>query len=405
MKSFKDGILTFGLDGRLDTTEARDVDRTLMNTLQACGMDVRKVIIDCLDLKYISSTGLRIILKYKKRLKNLELVNVCDEVFRVFEMTGIARMMTIRKALRKVELRDDMLLSSGANGSIYRINDDEIVKVCTRPDKETNLIDEFEQAREAFVMGVPTFICFDIVDCGNGRKGVAFEAINSETLAKRLIAHPEELDVRARDYAEILKITNSIEASEGQFRSINERLIACLYCKQRSINDQEAKALEELVRAIPERLNIIHNDGHTNNILIHGIEEQGMVLIDMGEMGVGHPIHEILGCSFIMLSPKEQPASRFATRDSGLEEDMRWRFMRKVFSHWFSITDEAELNRVMQAASSVGTIKSACLLQEYVLDGIDHDCVHDFIVNYMLPRRQQILEDIRYLCNLIDGKR
>ena len=82
------------LIGRLDTITATDFEKKLEQIIPTVDM----LTINCEDLVYISSAGLRVILKTYKMLaskKGLILTNVSDEVREVFEITGFSDLLTI----------------------------------------------------------------------------------------------------------------------------------------------------------------------------------------------------------------------------------------------------------------------------------------------------------------------
>ena len=84
--------LKVNLDGRLDTTTSPDFETFLANNLN--GIDT--LTIDCEKLVYVSSAGLRVLLSTQKKMKNsMKLVNVCELVMEVFEMTGFADILVI----------------------------------------------------------------------------------------------------------------------------------------------------------------------------------------------------------------------------------------------------------------------------------------------------------------------
>ena len=86
------GKLTVALEGRLDTTTAPELESFFVKNYE--GTD--SLIIDCEKLSYISSAGLRVLLAAQKRMKNsMKLVNVCELVMEVFEMTGFADILVI----------------------------------------------------------------------------------------------------------------------------------------------------------------------------------------------------------------------------------------------------------------------------------------------------------------------
>lgn len=81
--------LTLSLNGRLDTTTASLVE----DEIQALPYEVKHVVLDLINLEYVSSAGLRVILKLKKvmdRIGSLKVVNVNELVLEVFEITGFA---------------------------------------------------------------------------------------------------------------------------------------------------------------------------------------------------------------------------------------------------------------------------------------------------------------------------
>lgn len=86
------GILHIGLDGRLDTTTAPELERFLGENYDGTG----SIVIDCEQLSYISSAGLRVLLATHKKTKGaMKLTNVCELVMEVFEMTGFADILVI----------------------------------------------------------------------------------------------------------------------------------------------------------------------------------------------------------------------------------------------------------------------------------------------------------------------
>ena len=85
-------ILKVELDGRLDTTTAPEFESFLGENYDGMG----SIVIDCEKLSYISSAGLRVLLGAQKKTKGaMKLVNVCELVMEVFEMTGFADILTI----------------------------------------------------------------------------------------------------------------------------------------------------------------------------------------------------------------------------------------------------------------------------------------------------------------------
>ena len=88
-KLMENDVLTLSLNGRLDTTTASLVE----DEIQALPIEVKHVVLDLANLEYVSSAGLRVILKLKKvmdRIGSLKVINVNELVLEVFEITGFA---------------------------------------------------------------------------------------------------------------------------------------------------------------------------------------------------------------------------------------------------------------------------------------------------------------------------
>ena len=82
------------LVGRLDTITAPALDKTISSDIEGA----KQLVIDFKSLEYISSAGLRVLLGAQKKMQKvgtMKLVNVCEEVMEVFEMTGFSDILTI----------------------------------------------------------------------------------------------------------------------------------------------------------------------------------------------------------------------------------------------------------------------------------------------------------------------
>ena len=87
-------VTTIDIVGRLDTTTAPELDKTINENFA----DVKNLVLNFKGLKYISSAGLRVLLGAQKKMQkigSMKLINVCEEVMEVFEMTGFADILVI----------------------------------------------------------------------------------------------------------------------------------------------------------------------------------------------------------------------------------------------------------------------------------------------------------------------
>ena len=86
--------LVLEITGRLDTITAPALEKTINENLG----DIKSLILDLKNLEYISSAGLRVLLAVQKKLQQvgtMKILNVCELVMEVFEMTGFADILAI----------------------------------------------------------------------------------------------------------------------------------------------------------------------------------------------------------------------------------------------------------------------------------------------------------------------
>ncbi|MBQ3393272.1 MAG: STAS domain-containing protein [Lachnospiraceae bacterium] len=90
-----DGKLTIMLDERIDSMNSNAFDDELGKIVG--GNAHKSLVLDAQNLSYISSAGLRVLLKYRKSLGGLALNNVSDEIYEIFEVTGFSDILEISR--------------------------------------------------------------------------------------------------------------------------------------------------------------------------------------------------------------------------------------------------------------------------------------------------------------------
>ena len=86
--------ITIEIVGRLDTITAPVLEKTINDNLQ----NIENLILDFKGIEYISSAGLRVLLgaqKKMQRIGSMKLINVCEDVMEILEMTGFADILRI----------------------------------------------------------------------------------------------------------------------------------------------------------------------------------------------------------------------------------------------------------------------------------------------------------------------
>lgn len=293
---FQKDSLTIFLEGRIDSNNAAETEEQITG-LVSRNPDGSKVIIDAENLEYISSAGLRVLLKVRKQLnKPLPVINVSNEVYDVFSVTGFTELLDVRKKLREVSVEGCELLGEGANGKVYRLTKDEMIKVFKYGVTLDSIEAEREASRKAFLLGVPCAIAFDTVKCGDSY-GTIYETLNAGTLSERIMENHERLPGFAKSSALLLKQLHSIEVPEGQMPKASRLLHNTIDKITPYFSAEEIEKMHALYNTIPEENHFVHNDYHPKNIM----ESNGeLMLIDLGDAGMGNPVIDLIHDYFVM---------------------------------------------------------------------------------------------------------
>ena len=91
------GVLTVYLEGDLDAQNASSVQAEIEAAQKAHPGD--EILFDAENLRYISSAGLRVLLRFIRVAKGKKLIiqNVSNDVYDVFELTRFVDLMDVKK--------------------------------------------------------------------------------------------------------------------------------------------------------------------------------------------------------------------------------------------------------------------------------------------------------------------
>jgi uncharacterized protein (TIGR02172 family) len=281
------GKLVAALHGRITAQNAPDVEAELMDALaQHPGVPVE---IDCDDLEYLSSAGLRVMLRLRKSVEDLSIVNVSPDVYDVFDMTGFTMMMEVRRAYRTLSVEGCPVIGKGAKGVLYRIDPETVCKVSRNPDSLDDINRERELARAAFVAGIPTAISYDVVRVGEGY-GSVFELLNADTMGDLLARGDWSVERVAEASAELLTQMSSTKVDPKVMPSILVEAQEWVELLHGVVDDGTYARLRELVAGIPEEPFMVHGDFHVHNVMVQADEP---LLIDMDTLSHGNGVFDL----------------------------------------------------------------------------------------------------------------
>ncbi len=249
----------------------------------------KHTVVDADKLEYISSAGLRVILRLRKEDPDLAIINVSSDVYEVFDMTGFTDMVTVEKAYPRMSVEGCEFIAKGANGAVYRYDDETILKTYFAADALPEIKQERENARRAFVLGVNTAIPYGIVRVGDGY-GTVTELLNATSVSKLIRKNPDDLTEAVNYYVDMLKNIHSIKVEDDVVPDMRETALDWAKFVASHIPEDQGKKLLALVEAVPKQNTLMHGDYHTNNIMVQNGEP---LLIDMDTLCMGHPVFEL----------------------------------------------------------------------------------------------------------------
>ena len=277
------------LSGRLDTATSMQTSNDIDELLNTAGT-IQRLTIDAGDLEYIASSGLRILLTLAKRYKDFRIIDVSPEVYDVLNMTGFTKIMNVERALRQLSIDGCEMIGVGGVGTVYRLDGDTIIKVFREGTTMDEVSQEITMSKEAFVMGMPTAISFDVVKVGS-QYGLVYELLHAKTLSDCIKQSPERIDEYAHKYADLFRQLHQIQVPENTCvpnaleHERNQVLHIRRYFPQEGID-----LLLQILDTIPAGRSLLHLDLQAKNVMLQGEE---MMLIDMGEVGYGHPLLDL----------------------------------------------------------------------------------------------------------------
>ena len=286
-KQLENNVLTLYLGGEINSYNADNIEKEIRDTIK--DQNFEKLVLDFSSVSYVSSAGLRIILKLKQQYDNFSVVETSLEVYDIFSMTGFVNIMDIKKGLKKVFLSGAEVIGDGYYSTVYRVDKDTIIKVFNRVSDPEQIERELKLAKEAFILGIPTAISFDIVKVDDGKLGVRFEMLDCESLKNMVIKYPERMNEFLEKYATLLKKMNTTECFDPNIPDMKAHYLRKLEKIKAWLPNEVNEKLLKMFNAIPNRRTLIHGDCHFKNIMV---QKDELLLIDMDTLSVGHPIFE-----------------------------------------------------------------------------------------------------------------
>ena len=340
-------ILYIALEGRIDASNAAQAEEKIFGIKNE--NPGKHTVVDADNLEYISSAGLRVILKLRKEEPKLAIINVAPDVYEVFDMTGFTDMVTVEKAYQRMSVEGCEFIAKGANGAVYRYDAETILKTYFAKDALPEIKQERENARRAFVLGINTAIPYGIVRVGDGY-GTVTELLNATSVTKLIRQNPDDMTEAVKYYVDMLKSIHAVEVEDGEVPDMKEIALDWARFVTAHIPEEQGRKLISLIEAVPKQNTLMHGDYHTNNVMVQNGEP---LLIDMDTLCMGHPVFE-LGSMFNAFLGFSELNHEDIMRFMGYNRETSERFWNMSLRLYLGTEDEAVCQSVAEKAMIIG---------------------------------------------------
>lgn len=324
--------------GKVDSGNAEEFEKTLFEGIQGA----KSVILDLDQLEYVSSAGLRVFLKLKKRGAGVQIINASNEVYEIFTVTGFANLFDIKKKRRRLSAEGCEEIARGAMGIIYRLDPETILKVYDKSLPLNALYQSQETLKKLFINEIPCAIPFDIVDVDDTH-GAVYEMLEADTLAQYIMKHPDEVEICAEKAARLLKEMHQKELPDNCLTPARTMLKEWLEDAKSFFTPDEIQKLDDMIDQFKDTNTFLHLDFHTKNLMIKDGE---LIIIDLDDACVGDPMIDI-ACIMMAMCNKDfndEESMHFV----GLTLALRNAYISKFFEIYFETTDLAKIDSILE---------------------------------------------------------
>ncbi|MCC8102795.1 MAG: anti-sigma factor antagonist [Clostridiales bacterium] len=374
--SIKGNELTITLSGRITSSNAFEEEKAIFECIASEPCD--SIVLDVKELEYISSAGLRTLLKLQKEKGNVKIINVSRDVYEIFDMTGFTGIMDIQKALREFNIEGLEKVGQGGTAAVYRLDEDKIIKVFKPVFPIYVIQHEKELAQKLFLAGIPTAVPYDVVKCGDGNIGVIYEMLDANSMLDLIVKEPENAEKYVCMMADLLK-----EASKIEVKDLNDLIPKMTnglqVCVDKGIlTNEEKEKYAVIYENTPDTDDFIHGDFHPGNIMMVGDE---LMLIDLSSASKGHVIFDLAGVGSFLNGMSRILRKEYYIGFSGLQPEIATHLWKVFLDYYFKGRDAEFIKKAeiqIMAVSYMRLISGAAV----VPDIITPDCI-GFMKDYL----------------------
>ena len=381
---------------RIDADNASKWDNDIFEKLNEL-KEKENIILDCDKLEYISSAGLRVLLKIKKKFEDIKLINVSSDVYEILDMTGFTKLFDTSKKLRNISIEGLKPIGIGSTGTVYKLSDDTIIKVFKKHISLDSIKKEIENTKKAFLYGLPTAISFDVVK-SDDNYAIVMELLADKTLSEAISENPDKAEYYVEKYAKLMKNMHSIECKENEFTSVKDQYLDQVSGLINILGKEEYEKLINIIKGLPDSNTMLHGDPQPKNIMLQGEE---LVFIDVGEISLGTPL---LDLADIYLCINNFKTDEMALNYVGLTLNQLKVFWNNFKKYYFNDYSPEKIELVENIISYLSVLRKTCFVAKYNFDEMPEEkrnmlvgLIKNYVSNVLIPKFEETKDSINKL--------
>ncbi len=198
---------------------------------------------------------------------------------------------------RKISVKHRPVMSRGATGTVYALDDQRIVKVFPAGYPMSKIVDEFKKASLFHSRNLPSPRCYGIVQVDN-RFGLVFERVYGISLTKAVLQKPHKMEFYIKRMVQLSKRIHAADVAGFGLDSAKHQYLEYLSECEDYYREDDYDALRKLIMSVPDRWTLLHGDFHSENIMVNSDDE--LIVIDFAGVGYGHPIFDLMAEGAVM---------------------------------------------------------------------------------------------------------
>ena len=268
------------------------------------------VVFDCGTLAWIDQEGIRVLADLKAAGRRFLLKNPSADCTVLFLIEGLAAFLEEKNKLPQIDLSGCEKINEGANGVIYRVNDEVVAKTFKKEPDYYDLVRQRLALRNALICGVPAPFSFGYA-IYEGKIVTLMELIRSRSLMQ-IIASEEDSDGYIIRYAQFVRQLHEIRDPKKLQKFSRDMMGREILDKADRCDSVLPEAYRGRARALigaaggPECL--VHGDIQPNNVMISGDE---MLFIDFDTFSTGKAVYDLGALCRTLLCSENRSVSDF----------------------------------------------------------------------------------------------